>query len=179
MTPEFEIFTSRLHLRILRNSDSHQFAEKVSSSASLHTWLDWCHHHFDSKEAHEFIVANRLNWIKNSSYGFGIFERNSDRFLGMVALTEIFITSNMASLGYWVADQHQHCGYAKEAVDAIVEMAFDQIGLTRLEIVCDRHNLPSHNVARCCGAVEEGVARNRFIFSGQPKDGLVFSIIPK
>lgn len=178
MTPDFEIFTSRLHLRILQSRDSTVLTNQVASSASLHQWLDWCNEHFNDQEAKEFIIANRLNWIKNLSYGFGVFDRKDQTFLGMVAITEIHLISNMASIGYWIADAHQQKGYAKEAVDAIVEMSFSLLKLTRLEIVCDPDNFPSHQVAKSSGAIEEGIARNRFMFAGQPRDGLVFSIIP-
>lgn len=178
MTPNFEIFTNRLHLRILTTNDSIEFSQQISASKSLYPWLDWCHAHFDNQEANEFIVANRLNWIKNTAYGFGVFDRQNDAFVGMVAINEIHLTSNMASIGYWVADNHQGLGYATEALKAIIEMSFAQLAFTRLEIICDPKNLLSHKVAQKCGAIEEGVARNRFLFSGKPKDGLVFSVIP-
>jgi RimJ/RimL family protein N-acetyltransferase len=85
----------------------------------------------------------------------------------------------MASIGYWVADEYQNQGYGKEALDALIEFSFSQLKLTRLEIVCDPDNRVSHQLAVKCGAVQEGLFRNRFIFNGEPKTGLVFSIIPE
>ncbi len=178
MVPDFEIFTSRLHLRILKAEDTNTFATTVTYSASLHQWLDWCHPGFNFSDAKEFIMANRLNWAKSLAYGFGVFDRKSNQFLGMVAITEFSRISNMASVGYWIADKYQCNGYAKEAMLAIIEFSFAELKLTRLEIICDPENKPSHELAKKCGAVQEGIARNRFIFNGKPQDGLVFSIVP-
>lgn len=178
MTPDFEIFTNRLHLRIPHSEESVAFASLVAESDSLHRWLDWSNADFDHRDAKEFIVVNRLNWVKNLSYGFAVVERSSNQFLGMVALTELHLTSNMATVGYWIADKYQRKGYAKEALEAMVELSFDQLKLTRLEVICDPDNQPSHNVALSCGAVKEGIARNRYMFAGKPRDGVVFSFIP-
>lgn len=178
MTPDLEIITQRLRLRILHQEDSALFSKTVSYSTSLHTWMDWCNSEFDVEEAQDFIRANRLNWVKGTSYGFGIFGRDNDELLGMVALTEIHLISNSGSLGYWITDKVQQHGYAKEALNALINFSFEKLRLTRLEIICDPRNVPSHRVALSCGGLNEGIGRNRFIYFGHAKDGLVFSIVP-
>jgi RimJ/RimL family protein N-acetyltransferase len=85
----------------------------------------------------------------------------------------------MASLGYWIGDEHQQQGFGKEALAALIEWSFAQLKLTRLEIICDPSNIPSQQLAQACEAKQECLAQNRFIFHGQPKAGLVFSIIPE
>ena len=178
MTPDTEILTQRLHLKILRQQDSYILSKCISKSISLHQWMDWCHCQFDEYEAQEFIRANRLNWSKSLSYGFGIFTRQNHSFIGMVAITEIHLISNSATLGYWISDNYQRNGFAKEALNALIIFSFERLQLTRLEIVCDPRNIASHNVALSCGADSEGLSRNRFIHDNIARDGLVFSVIP-
>lgn len=178
MSPNVEILTKRLKLAILTKQHSDVFTSHVSHSSSLHQWMDWCHPHFDHQESDEFIQANRLNWIKGLSYGFGVFSRQTEALLGMVAVTELHHISNSAALGYWIADKYQHNGYAKEALLGLSHFCFERLRLTRLEIICDSDNHASHKVAIACGAVEEGIGRNRFIYQGKPKNGLVYSLIP-
>ncbi|MDV7103037.1 GNAT family protein [Vibrio sp. TH_r3] len=178
MTPDTEILTKRLHLKILRQQDSYILSKRISHSISLHQWMDWCHCQFNEYDAQEFIRANRLNWSKGLSYGFGVFARENHLFVGMVAITEIHLISNSATLGYWIADDYQRNGFAKEALDALITFSFERLQLTRLEIVCHPDNIASHNVALSCGAYKEGLSRNRFIHHNMAKDGLVFSVIP-
>lgn len=172
------IHTARLELRLINNDHLNEFCELVCHSKSLHQWVDWCHPAFTQQDGYDFLIANRINWLKSLSYGFGVFLKDSDELVGMVALTERYYSFNMGTIGYWLGDAHQGKGYAGEALIGLCSFCFEEIGLTRLEIVCDTGNIASHTVARKIGAIEEGLARNRFIHADQVKDGLVFSLIP-
>ncbi|MDK9737183.1 GNAT family N-acetyltransferase [Vibrio sp. D404a] len=178
MSPDFHIVTPRLVLKIIEASDAAEFAQCIQKSSSLFRWIDWCHSAYSEQDAEKFILATRLNWVKADAFGFGIFDRESNALMGMVAINELYHTFNMASLGYWVADKYQRQGIAKEAMLALFEFCFAQLKLTRLEIVCDLDNLPSQHLIEACGATREAIARNRFIFNGQPKDGVVYAVLP-
>ncbi|PCD88674.1 GNAT family N-acetyltransferase [Vibrio mediterranei] len=178
MNTHYTIYTKRLCLRLLDLNDAEQLAVAIQESPSLHQWIDWCHKDFTQHEAMDFIGATRVNWVKAVAFGFALFDRKTEQFLGMVALNEFYHTFNMGSLGYWLRDDAQKQGYALEALDALVEFSFANLLLTRLEIVCDPGNTASHRLAERIGATYECLAQNRFIFDGKPKAGLVYSLIP-
>ncbi len=179
MSPDFEIITPRLALRLIPAEDAQALRYLLVHSPSLHTWLDWCHENLSLKDAQDFLLATRLNWVKTEAFGFGIYKRESNTLLGMVAVNELYHTFNMASVGYWVADQYQRRGYAQEAVCALAEFCFAKLGLTRIEIVCDPHNRASQALIESVGALKETIARNRFVFNGEPKDGVIYSLLPQ
>ena len=178
MSPDYRISSNRVTLRIIEASDAREFSELVRQSSSLFKWIDWCTPGYSETEAEKFILATRLNWVKADAFGFGVFDNISGNILGMVAINELYHTFNMASLGYWIGDKYQNKGIATEALQALINFCFEQLKLTRLEIVCDPDNLPSQRLIERCGAEKEAIARNRFVFNGKPKDGVVFSIIP-
>ncbi|WP_456297153.1 GNAT family N-acetyltransferase [Vibrio sp. AK197] len=178
MSPDYQIVTPRLCLKLIDSAHSEQLQACVALSPSLHRWVDWCVPNFTALDAEHFIVSTRLNWVKSSAFGFGVFRRCDDQLLGMVAINEFYHTFNMASIGYWIADEFQLQGYAKEAVEALTEFCFGQLKLSRLEIVCDPENQPSQIIAKRCGAEFEALARNRYLFNKQPRDGMVYAIIP-
>ncbi|MGL4830421.1 MAG: GNAT family N-acetyltransferase [Vibrio sp.] len=178
MTPDFQIVTQRLQLRLITVDEANDLMHCIQQSQALHQWIDWCHPHFNEQEAELFIQATRLNWVKAEAYGFGVFERQTQTLVGMVAINEFYHTFNMASLGYWVADAHQRRGYGREALTALILFCFERLELTRLEIVCDPENLPSQALALKCGAIQEQLAMNRYMYGGEPKAGIVFSLIP-
>jgi RimJ/RimL family protein N-acetyltransferase len=179
MSPDYLIITPRLELRLIPNEDAAQFQTLISDSPTLHQWIDWCEEDFNQEQAERFLLATRLNWVKSQAYGFGLYRRSDKQLLGMVAINELYHTFNMASLGYWVADKYQRQGYGKEALEGLISFSFEQLKMTRLEIVCDPLNLQSQQLAEQCGALFETLARNRFIFNGKPKEGLVYSLIPE
>lgn len=178
MSPDYQIITKQLILRLISNEESEQLQACVVDSPSLHQWVDWCRADFTLEETERFILATRLNWVKSEAYGFGVFCRTSDKLIGMVAINELYHTFNMASIGYWIADDYQGQGFGVKAVNALIEFCFAQLKLTRVEIVCDPDNLASQKLAEACGGLFESRARNRFIFHGKPKTGLVYSVTP-
>ncbi|EKF9793731.1 GNAT family N-acetyltransferase [Vibrio cholerae] len=178
MTPDFQIVTQRLQLRLITADETEELVQCIRQSQTLHQWVDWCHALFSQQEAEQFIQATRLNWVKAEAYGFGVFERQTQTLVGMVAINEFYHTFNMASLGYWIGDRYQKQGYGKEALTALILFCFERLELTRLEIVCDPENVPSQALALRCGANREQLAPNRFLYAGEPKAGIVFSLIP-
>lgn len=178
MNTNYTIYTKRLCLRLLTPDEAPILADTICTSPSLHQWIDWCHSEFTESEALDFIGATRLNWVKANAFGFAIFTRSDNEFLGMVALNEFYHTFNMGSLGYWMKDKAQQQGYAVEAMEALVEFSFAHLLLTRLEIVCDPANEPSYRFAEKLGATFECLAKNRYIFNGKPREGMVFSLLP-
>lgn len=178
MSPDYQIITPDLILRLISSDESTRLACCVAHSPSLHRWIDWCNEDFSLDDAERFILATRLNWVKGEAYGFGVFCRKTDTLVGLVAINELYHTFNMASIGYWIADEYQGKGFAKRAVNALAEFCFAQLKLTRIEIVCDPDNLPSQKLVEACGGEFEAEAKNRFIFDGKPKTGRVYSLIP-
>ncbi len=179
MSPDFEIITPRLTLRLIPAEDADALHLLLARSPSLHTWLDWCDETITLKDAQDFLLATRLNWVKTEAFGFGIYDRETNTLLGMAAVNELYHTFNMASIGYWVGDRYQRRGYAQEAVFALAEFCFAKLSLTRIEVVCDTENTASQALIESIGACKETIARNRFIFNGKPKDGLVYSLLPQ
>ncbi|MDN3610352.1 GNAT family N-acetyltransferase [Vibrio ostreicida] len=178
MSPDYQIVTPRLVLKMITQEDAGALKALISQSPSLHRWVDWCHVALSQQEAERFILATRLNWVKAQAYGFGVYRRGDNALLGMVAINELYHTFNMASLGYWISDAFQNQGYAKEAANALVEFCFSQLKVTRIEVVCDPTNLPSQKLIESCGGQFEVRANNRYLFNGEPKEGLVYSLIP-
>ncbi|WP_038172736.1 GNAT family N-acetyltransferase [Vibrio pacinii] len=178
MSPDYQIITQQLTLRLIDAPESDKLQDCILASPSLHHWIDWCHCDFSSQEAERFLLATRLNWVKGDAYGFGVFCRTTDELIGMVAINELYHTFNMASIGYWIADKYQGKGLAKKAVNALIEFCFSQLKLTRIEVVCDPNNLASQKLIEACGGEFECQAKNRFIFAGKPQVGLVYSVIP-
>ncbi|USD66200.1 GNAT family protein [Vibrio sp. SCSIO 43136] len=173
-----QLHTHRLTLRLIETCDCEALSKLIVRSKSLHQWLDWADPSFTAEDAEDFILSNRINWLKGQAFGFGVFLQDSDELIGMVAITEYSRTFNLGTLGYWVGDEYQGRGLVKEALHALIEHSFSSLKITRLEIICDPSNHISQKVASGVGACFETKARNRFIYAGEARDGLVYSLVP-
>ncbi|PYS40243.1 MAG: N-acetyltransferase, partial [Acidobacteria bacterium] len=112
-------------------------------------------------------------------YSFGIFDKDSGRFLGGVGLNFFNRVHQMANLGYWVRTSAVGRGVATRATRLVARLGFAQLGLQRIEIIAAVDNLASQRVAEKAGAVREGLARKRLLVRGEPQDAFVFSLLPE
>ncbi len=174
-----QFLTDHLLLRALNRNDLDALQAGISqSSDTVGKWLDWCKPEFSETDARIWINESRQGWFAGRFYEFAVFERDTNDFVGCICLHSIERNSNLCNLGYWIISKHQGKGYGLEAAKKAVYAAFHAAKLTRIEIVIDPENVGSRTIAEKINAKFEVVARNRFIFHGKPKDGLVYSIIP-
>ena len=110
-------------------------------------------------------------------YSFGIFDKETGRFLGGVGLNFVNRAHQIANLGYWVRTSATGRGIASRATRLAARIAFEELGLQRIEIVAAVGNLGSQRVAEKAGAVREGVLRKRLLIRGEELDSALFSLV--
>ena len=62
----------------------------------------------------------------------------------------------IAELGYGIAEGHQGCGYATEAVSALVDWAFKQPGVSCVTAETEESNIASQRVLKKSGFIPTG-----------------------
>jgi len=172
------ITTSRLVIRPYRAADiSEQVDAVIESVATVGRWLPWCTPSYSAEDAAQWFALCEQSIAAKISYDLGIFDKSSAELLGSIALNEIRAMHKLGNIGYWIRESAQGKGFAAEAVKAIAEFAFNQLGLLRLEIIAGIDNNASRRVAEKVNATCEGLARNRIMLN-QPIDAMVYSLIP-
>ena len=77
-------------------------------------------------------------------YPFFIFHRETDYLVGGITLSNLRRGVTQAgTIGYWMGLPYVRRGHMAEAVDLILEFAFEDLGLHRVEAACLVHNEPS------------------------------------
>jgi ribosomal-protein-alanine N-acetyltransferase len=77
-------------------------------------------------------------------------------------------------MGYWVSEHANGRGLATAAVAAMVSLAFDELGLHRVEAGTLLHNVRSQRVLERNGFVRFGVAPSYLRIAGQWRDHALF-----
>ena len=80
----------------------------------------------------------------------------ADRLLGSFGLMELDREPGFGEIGYWVAAEARGGGVATRGVRMLTRWAQDELGLTRIEILPHKDNLPSRRVAEKAGYVDTG-----------------------
>jgi len=110
-----------------------------------------------------------------SGYGFGIFVEG--RLAGEINLSSIQRGPfQNAYVGYWVDEALAGKGYAPEALVVVIQFAFDELDLHRLQISIIPRNRPSRRVVEKLGLRNEGVAVRYLQIDGRWEDHIRYAI---
>lgn len=174
-----EFSVDELLARPYRAGDAPALAQAVLESfASLSPWLDWCHAGYGLDDARQWIDVCERGWASGEQYPFAVFDQSDSRFLGAVGITQRNRRYNFAGIGYWIRESARGRAIASRVARRVAAFGFEQVGLTRIEILAAVDNMPSRRTAECVGARFEGVQRNRLCAGERVFDAATYSLIP-
>jgi RimJ/RimL family protein N-acetyltransferase len=141
---------------------------------------------FSMERGEEFYTIkyqiDRINYFQKSSqndqsYNFGIFKKDGT-LIGTINLFQVIRGSlQSAFIGYFLDKRHNGKGYTTEAVKLLVEYAFNELKLHRIEAGVMPHNIGSIRVLEKAGFHKEGIAVKNVKINGQWEDHQVLAII--
>ncbi|WP_312094304.1 GNAT family protein [Niallia sp.] len=126
----------------------------------------------------QLIKTWKENEKKDIDYHFGIFLKESDSLIGSVNLYMVRREpAHNAIVGYVLDQAENGKGYMTIAVKQLVDYAFNNLHLHRLEAGVMPHNLGSIRVLEKAGFHKEGIAKSNVKINGQWKDHQILAII--
>lgn len=165
-------------IRPYRAEDIQSLYEAVRESINeVSRWMPWCYEGYTIDESRAFIMSREEAATKGEEYGFGIFDAQTEDYLGGVGLNHIIREYLYANLGYWVRTSRAGRGVASRATRLAAQFAFEELGLQRVEIVAAVGNVGSQRTAEKAGAVREGVLRKRIVLRGVTHDAVLYSLV--
>ena len=114
-----------------------------------------------------------------TSYAFIVFDKLLNEYVGCTRFYDIQFAFQTTQIGYtwyskkcWGTKLNENCKYL------LLEFAFDQIGLERVEFRADNNNKRSIAAMQKIGCKVEGVLRNHLPMpNGKRRDSIVLSIL--
>lgn len=103
--------------------------------------------------------------------------RAEGRVVGAISLR--ITDANTASIGYWCVREARGRGITTRALRLLCRHALEVLGVERIELTADRHNVASQRVAEKAGFQREGVMRSKHAHpDGHRIDAVLFSLLP-
>lgn len=168
-----------VEIRVPTELDAPLHFEAIQASmAEISAWESWCEADYSLDDSRAYLIESYVKRQRGLEYRFCLFDVESGKIIGSIALNRIVQEYKTANIGYWIRSDFTGRSLAVIAVKAIARFAFQELGLTRLEIVALARNLRSRRVAEKSGAVDEGCHRNRLYYQETPEDAWVYSLIP-
>lgn len=119
------------------------------------------------------LMENYKQFLNGTSLNLGIYKENT--FIGKVQLSNIvYGVFRSAFVGYSMDESHQGKGYMKEALNLLLDYAFEEMELHRIEASTLVDNMKSQGVLKACGFKELGVNKEYLFINGAWRDHITF-----
>ena len=170
--------TRRLVLRSLTEDDLPALQEGFSSCLPPQNRFDEgvFDTSFMTPEWHRGLIRREAEEAaQDRSYMLHIFHQATGKYLGYCDITTQYRHDiQFAKIGYTILNRYWNQGYAAEAVTALTQIGFQQLGFHRLEAHVNPDNPASMAVLRKCGYEYEGIRKAYILEDGVWTDNAVF-----
>ncbi|MBE5888306.1 MAG: GNAT family N-acetyltransferase [Lachnospiraceae bacterium] len=142
---------------------------------------------YETDRCNNFYTEGHQRTILNLEYGlclklqlvrfYAFLKEDPDTIIGTVSLYEISKALSKTEIGYKFASAYHHQGYASEAVEKILDVAFTELQLHRVCAHVHESNLPSIRLLEGLGFEKEGICRHHMYMGGKWVDHLQYSLL--
>lgn len=127
--------------------------------------------------AEAMIERSRSRWAAGELSKWAVTLRHDDQLIGTCGFNEFSRPHRWAELAYDLAQPHWGKGLMRPAVAAVLEWAFTQNQIDRVQAFVRIDNIRSQRVLERSGFQREGRLRNYRICRGQPHDFYIYSLL--
>jgi ribosomal-protein-serine acetyltransferase len=127
------------------------------NEARLRAWVPWLKNTATVESTRQFIRQRLQRLADNNGWTAGIWYQGS--LAGEIGFDFMDWTNRFSEIGYWVGAAFEGKGLVSRACNALVEHAFDELGLHRVQIPCAVDNSRSRAIPERLGFKLEGCLR--------------------
>lgn len=126
-----------------------------------------------------YITAAIKAREEQKEYAFIVFDKKQNKYAGSTRFYDIQLAHHTLQLGYtWYGKSHQGTGLNKHCKFLLLQYAFENIGMQRVEFRADENNAKSIAAMKSIGCQVEGILRNHLLKeNGNPRSSIVLSIL--
>lgn len=169
------LVSSRIVLRALRDDDVPALFEIFSDADAMKYW-SWPAF-TDVSQARRLLDDIRAYAAAGTLFQWGIARREDDVVVGTTTLYQIDAAHRRAEIGFALARKAWGRGLAGEAVGRLIEYAFNDMDLHRIEADPDPGNTASIRLLEKQGFKYEGLMRERYFLGGQAMDAAIYGLL--
>lgn len=124
---------------------------------------------------HNLVDKHQELALEDKAHIFGVFRKNDGTHIGMIDFSTLARDDfQWGRIGYTIHNQYWRLGYGKEAVNAALDIAFQQLNFHRIEAHINLDNNPSVKLAESVGMEFECIRRGFIFENGEWTDNLVY-----
>ena len=111
------------------------------------------------EEAEKLMSGWTKRYCNDNFYHWAIVPEGSEHQIGFISVISCDENVEKVELGYCIGKDWWHKGIMTEALSAVIEFLFNQVGVKRIQACHDTNNINSGKVMKKCGMQYEGTLR--------------------
>ena len=176
------MFSRRIDEELELRPVDERYAEELTALvrrdiAHLKPWMPWATERYSVEDAREFIRRQIRQYAEDQGFATLIF--SGGRVAGSIGYNQIDWSNRKTDIGYWLGAEFLGRGLMTKSCRALVEHAFRELRLNRVEIYCAVENSRSRRIPARLGFVEEGVHRQAEWVHDHFKDLVSYSMLAR
>ena len=151
--------TERLILRRFVTEDYVAMYKNWASDEEVTKYLMWSTHS-SMKMSKKIAKAWVKQYSRKDNYNWAIVPKDLGEPIGGISVVHMKEDVSMVHIGYCIGKNWWHRGFTSEALKAVMDFLFDEVGVNRIESRHDPRNPNSGKVMKKCGMKYEGTLRS-------------------
>jgi ribosomal-protein-serine acetyltransferase len=166
----------QITLREFEPDDAEAVFEAVSRNYDhLKGFIHWITPDYSLESAQKFIEQYHSDREERKSLGLGIFR--DGKVIGAIGFVNFDWLAMKTEIGYWISKDEEGKGTVSSACRLLVEFAFEELKINRIEIRCSAENTRSSAIPKRLGFKREGVLRQSEFRNGRLHDFEVYGLL--
>jgi ribosomal-protein-alanine N-acetyltransferase len=170
------INTERLVLRAFEYSDNNDMLHYWVSDPKIQSLYSEPVYSTEG-EVKELLHRYILSYQKANYYRWAVIEKKSDTCIGQIAIFLVDDKNHFCEIEYCIGSKFQRNGYCSEAVQAIINYAFHNVNIHKMQVCHKENNTASKRVIQKCGFTYEGTLRDYFYMDEKYVSRLYYSML--
>jgi RimJ/RimL family protein N-acetyltransferase len=167
--------TGNLRLRPSNQNDVQGMFAMLSDPESMKYWCDKPIENLDA--AVEVLNKDLESDAQGQSMCWAVTFPGEDRMIGKCILFRFDQANHRAEIGYILNREYWRQGLMQQALEAVIDFAFDTLKLHRIEADVDTENTGSIAILEKLGFKREGLFRERWFVYDEWQDSLMLGLL--
>lgn len=161
-------------MKLLDMSDALPLFNLIKRSHNLRRWLPWVDATKEITDTQQFIRFAMKQYADNNGFQASIWYQG--QIAGMIGFHQIDWNNRATSIGYWLGEEFEGLGLMTESCHALINYAFSDLHLNRVEIRAAVKNKRSQAIPNRLGFTREGCIRQSEWLHDHYSDSYVYGM---
>lgn len=165
-----------VYLRPVNEADVSEVLRAVQENYDhLRIFMEWAKPDYALSDAQEWVTSSVEGAKLSKQLNFVIMR--GDKLIGTIGFAHFDHEAKVTEIGYWIDRGEEGKGISSRACGHLLEFAFGELGMNRVQIRCASGNARSAAIPERYGFKKEGVQRQHVKRHGQIYDFWIFGLL--